>query len=128
MERAKALKVNAGTEPDADLGPVISKQVCLWSLFFLFPCCGLELKCNSKSLDYCLRISIHCITFPDGSCIRCSYICLLNILTILSTTQAKEQIHKLIQSGVESGARLVLDGRNIVVDSIVSITFIIAYS
>lgn len=27
MERAKALKVNAGTEPDADLGPVISKQV-----------------------------------------------------------------------------------------------------
>lgn len=27
MERAKALRVNAGTEPDADLGPVISKQV-----------------------------------------------------------------------------------------------------
>lgn len=27
VERAKTLKVNAGTEPDADLGPVISKQV-----------------------------------------------------------------------------------------------------
>ena len=27
MERAKSLKVNAGTHPDADLGPVISKQV-----------------------------------------------------------------------------------------------------
>ncbi|KAJ1434895.1 Methylmalonate-semialdehyde dehydrogenase [Sesbania bispinosa] len=27
VERAKSLKVNAGTEPDADLGPVISKQV-----------------------------------------------------------------------------------------------------
>lgn len=27
LERAKTLKVNAGTEPDADLGPVISKQV-----------------------------------------------------------------------------------------------------
>ncbi|KAJ9159220.1 hypothetical protein P3X46_024741 [Hevea brasiliensis] len=27
VERAKALKVNAGTVPDADLGPVISKQV-----------------------------------------------------------------------------------------------------
>uniref|UniRef100_A0A2P2LJD7 methylmalonate-semialdehyde dehydrogenase (CoA acylating) n=1 Tax=Rhizophora mucronata TaxID=61149 RepID=A0A2P2LJD7_RHIMU len=27
VERAKVLKVNAGTEPDADLGPVISKQV-----------------------------------------------------------------------------------------------------
>lgn len=26
-ERAKVLKVNAGTEPGADLGPVISKQV-----------------------------------------------------------------------------------------------------
>lgn len=54
VECAKALKVNAGTEPDADLGPVISKQ-------------------------------------------------------------AKERVHRLIQSGVESGARLVLDGRNIVV-------------
>ncbi|KAI4299181.1 hypothetical protein L6164_032663 [Bauhinia variegata] len=52
--RTKALKVNAGTEPDADLGPVISKQ-------------------------------------------------------------AKERIHKLIQSGVDDGARLLLDGRSIVV-------------
>lgn len=26
-ERAKSLKINAGTEPDADLGPMISKQV-----------------------------------------------------------------------------------------------------
>ncbi|XP_020220317.2 methylmalonate-semialdehyde dehydrogenase [acylating], mitochondrial isoform X2 [Cajanus cajan] len=63
VERAKALKVNAGTEPDADLGPVISKQ-------------------------------------------------------------AKERIHRLIQSGVESGARLVLDGRNIVVPGYVSGNFI----
>lgn len=29
MERAKALRVNAGTEPGADLGPVISKEVQL---------------------------------------------------------------------------------------------------
>ncbi|XP_010277564.1 PREDICTED: methylmalonate-semialdehyde dehydrogenase [acylating], mitochondrial-like isoform X2 [Nelumbo nucifera] len=54
VERANALKVNAGTEPGADLGPVISKQ-------------------------------------------------------------AKEHICRLIQSDIESGARLVLDGRNIVV-------------
>ena len=27
VERAKALKVNAGTEPDADVGPVICKPV-----------------------------------------------------------------------------------------------------
>ncbi|KEH36458.1 methylmalonate-semialdehyde dehydrogenase [Medicago truncatula] len=53
VERAKALKVNAGTEADADLGPVIS-------------------------------------------------------------IQAKERIHRLIQSGFESGARLLLDGRSIV--------------
>ncbi|XP_050261518.1 methylmalonate-semialdehyde dehydrogenase [acylating], mitochondrial-like isoform X2 [Quercus robur] len=52
VEHAKAIKVNAGTEPDADLGPVISKQV-------------------------------------------------------------KEQICKLIQTGVDTGANLVLDGRNI---------------
>ncbi|KAM3742525.1 hypothetical protein ACB098_07G074600 [Castanea mollissima] len=52
-EHAKEIKVNAGTEPDADLGPVISKQV-------------------------------------------------------------KEQICKLIQTGVDTGAKLVLDGRNIV--------------
>nr|AMJ39515.1 aldehyde dehydrogenase 6B2 copy 1 [Bixa orellana] len=52
IERAKALKVNAGFEPDPDLGPVISKQ-------------------------------------------------------------AKERICGLVQSGIESGARLVLDGRTI---------------
>ena len=27
VERAKALKVNAGTDPSADIGPVISKEV-----------------------------------------------------------------------------------------------------
>ncbi|KAK7328081.1 hypothetical protein VNO77_22177 [Canavalia gladiata] len=63
VERAKTLKVNAGTEPDADLGPVISKQ-------------------------------------------------------------AKERIHRLIESGVENGARLVLDGRNIVVPAYESGNFI----
>uniref|UniRef100_A0A5B7BP66 methylmalonate-semialdehyde dehydrogenase (CoA acylating) n=1 Tax=Davidia involucrata TaxID=16924 RepID=A0A5B7BP66_DAVIN len=54
VERAKALKVNAGTEAGADLGPVISKE-------------------------------------------------------------AKDRICRLVQTGVESGARLVLDGRDIVV-------------
>ncbi|KAK6916203.1 Aldehyde dehydrogenase domain [Dillenia turbinata] len=54
LERAKALKVNAGIEPDADLGPVITKQ-------------------------------------------------------------AKERICRLIESGVQSGARLVADGRSITV-------------
>jgi malonate-semialdehyde dehydrogenase (acetylating)/methylmalonate-semialdehyde dehydrogenase len=54
VERAKALKVTCGSEPDADLGPVISKQ-------------------------------------------------------------AKERICRLIQSGVDDGAKLLLDGRDIVV-------------
>ncbi|KAH7575527.1 hypothetical protein JRO89_XS02G0133900 [Xanthoceras sorbifolium] len=53
VERAKALKVTAGFEADADLGPVISKQ-------------------------------------------------------------AKEGIGRLIQAGFQSGAKLLLDGRNIV--------------
>ncbi|KAI5080589.1 hypothetical protein GOP47_0003772 [Adiantum capillus-veneris] len=52
VERAKRLKVTAGTEPQADVGPVISKQ-------------------------------------------------------------AKDRICNLVQSGVESGARLVLDGRDV---------------
>ncbi|XP_065637529.1 methylmalonate-semialdehyde dehydrogenase [acylating], mitochondrial [Quercus suber] len=60
VEHAKAIKVNAGTEPDADLGPVISKQVDAY-------------------------------------------------LT------GKGNICKLIQTGVDTGANLVLDGRNIVV-------------
>ncbi|XP_057962119.1 uncharacterized protein LOC131153671 isoform X2 [Malania oleifera] len=54
VEHAKAVKVSAGTEPSADLGPVISKE-------------------------------------------------------------AKDQLGRLVQSAVENGARLVLDGRNIVV-------------
>ncbi|XP_058010360.1 methylmalonate-semialdehyde dehydrogenase [acylating], mitochondrial-like isoform X3 [Hevea brasiliensis] len=54
VERAKALKVNAGTDPTADIGPVISKEV-------------------------------------------------------------KDRICRLVQSGVDNGARLLLDGRNIVV-------------
>ncbi|XWS63068.1 hypothetical protein CRYUN_Cryun06bG0064900 [Craigia yunnanensis] len=54
VERAKALKVQPGTEPDTDLGPVISKQ-------------------------------------------------------------AKEHICRLIQSSIESGAKLVVDGRNFLV-------------
>jgi len=54
VKRGKKLKVNAGIEADADLGPVITKQ-------------------------------------------------------------AKERVCRLIQSGVESGAKLLLDGRDIVV-------------
>ncbi|OMO56307.1 tRNA/rRNA methyltransferase, SpoU, partial [Corchorus capsularis] len=54
MERAKALKVNVGSDPDADVGPVISKEV-------------------------------------------------------------KDRINRLVQSCIDGGARLLLDGRNIVV-------------
>ncbi|KAG5529635.1 hypothetical protein RHGRI_030124 [Rhododendron griersonianum] len=54
VERAKELKVNAGTEPGADIGPVISKE-------------------------------------------------------------AKDHTCRLVQSAVESGARLILDGRYIIV-------------
>lgn len=54
VDRTKRLKVNAGTEAGADLGPVISKS-------------------------------------------------------------AKDQICRLVENGVESGGRLILDGRNIVV-------------
>ncbi|CAL4130432.1 unnamed protein product [Meganyctiphanes norvegica] len=54
VEKAKALKINAGHEPGSDLGPVISPQ-------------------------------------------------------------AKERINKLVQSGIDQGAKCVLDGRDVVV-------------
>ncbi|XP_035539685.1 glyceraldehyde-3-phosphate dehydrogenase-like [Juglans regia] len=41
MECAKALKVNAGTEPEVDLGPVIRKQVRTSVL------CNIFIKCSS---------------------------------------------------------------------------------
>ncbi|PWA59401.1 methylmalonate-semialdehyde dehydrogenase [Artemisia annua] len=52
VERAKALKVTVGTDPDVDLGPVINKM-------------------------------------------------------------AKEKVNRLIQAGIDAGARLILDGRHI---------------
>ncbi|KAK7386699.1 hypothetical protein VNO78_27034 [Psophocarpus tetragonolobus] len=63
VERAKLLRVNAGTDPSADIGPVISKE-------------------------------------------------------------AKERICRLVQSSVENGARLLLDGRDIVIPGYESGNFI----
>ncbi|XWS29609.1 hypothetical protein CRYUN_Cryun24cG0043800 [Craigia yunnanensis] len=63
MQRAKALKVNVGSDPSADVGPVISKEV-------------------------------------------------------------KDHINRLVQSSVDGGARLLLDGRNIVVPGYESGNFI----
>ncbi|XVE86887.1 hypothetical protein DITRI_Ditri18aG0071500 [Diplodiscus trichospermus] len=63
MQRAKALHVNVGSDPSADVGPVISKEV-------------------------------------------------------------KDRINRLVQSSVDCGARLLLDGRNIVVPGYESGNFI----
>ncbi|KAK7361099.1 hypothetical protein VNO77_03131 [Canavalia gladiata] len=63
VQRAKLLRVNAGTDPSADIGPVISKE-------------------------------------------------------------AKERICRLVQSSVENGARLLLDGRDIVVPGYESGNFV----
>ncbi|XP_022775040.1 uncharacterized protein LOC111317012 isoform X2 [Durio zibethinus] len=63
MQRAKALKVNVGSDPSADVGPVISKEV-------------------------------------------------------------KDCINRLVQSSIDGGARLLLDGRNIVVPGFESGNFI----
>lgn len=57
MECAKALEVNAGTEPGADIGPVISKQVqydLSYSLSFSFDLLYVEpfllMLCNNNCL------------------------------------------------------------------------------
>ncbi|KAF8378731.1 hypothetical protein HHK36_030080 [Tetracentron sinense] len=52
-------------------------------------------------------------TMYVAACVASVYFLLL--LTWFLNPQAKERICRLIQSGVENGARLVLDGRNIMV-------------
>lgn len=53
--------------------------------------------------------------FTCGFFLFSSFYFYLFIIIIIFVSQAKEQICKLIESGAESGARIVLDGRNIVV-------------
>ncbi|KAJ0097088.1 hypothetical protein Patl1_28356 [Pistacia atlantica] len=72
VELAKTVRVNTGTDPTADLGPVISKEV--------------------KTHFYCWIAFAFCKYF-----------------------YVKDRISRLVQSAVDSGARLLLDGRNIVV-------------
>lgn len=50
VERAKALKVSTGTDPEADLGPVISKQVSTEPI--------LKLNCENLHQDFHPRISL----------------------------------------------------------------------
>jgi hypothetical protein len=62
VERAKAFKLNAGTEPDADLGPVISKQVrphfhilgggffCCFGFYEGFGCCECVSPCEFSAV------------------------------------------------------------------------------
>lgn len=125
IERAKALKVNAGTEPDTDLGPVISKQVCSWFYFSSYCNTVFQLKISVANLqcafkNYCHGYSMHVIFTPIFVYILAIYVS----QTLSLAAQAKERVHRLVQSGVESGAKLLLDGRNIVVAFIPSTTFI----
>ncbi|XP_055819231.1 methylmalonate-semialdehyde dehydrogenase [acylating], mitochondrial-like [Solanum dulcamara] len=87
-ERAKVLKVNAGTEPGADLGPVISQQVHTLTLIST-PIGNLQLVV--EYLEFVLQ----------------------NYHVFIAFRRVKERISKLIQAIVDSGAKLVLDGRQI---------------
>ena len=61
-------------------------------------------------------LSLIGITFQGTSCLHSLCVAVfIFILNIPTDAQAKERIHSLIQSGVDSGARLLLDGRSIVV-------------
>lgn len=53
MECAKALKVNVGTDPNADLGPVTTKEVSVQINFLLL---GYEIYglCICRRLFFCL--------------------------------------------------------------------------
>ncbi|CAN4111988.1 unnamed protein product [Withania somnifera] len=104
LERAKALKVSAGTEPDADLGPVISKQVSTW------------IKISQTSYSMApppfkfSSISFWTDVFP--------------LFYLFSRSQAKERVCRLVQRGVDSGDKLLLDGRDIVVPGYEKVNFV----
>ena len=52
MECAKALKVNVGTDPNADLGPVITKEVCVQKNLFSFPLVTVPMVCTCRSFFF----------------------------------------------------------------------------
>lgn len=64
VERAKVLNVNAGTEPDTDIGPVMTKQVMTRKDTFSMSKIG-----NSSRLigDTLLYVSLTIITFSMWS-------------------------------------------------------------
>lgn len=108
VECAKSLKVNSGLVPDADLGPVISKQVNAWIKSDSL------MDWNSGSCKSCCSFISFC-WFTEENLFLCSHDIFHWMCEIHLFSQAKERICKLIQSGVDDGARLLLDGRDIVV-------------
>lgn len=77
VERAKSLKVNVGTDPDADLGPVISKQV---HEFFQSQWFQLPKKRQRIIFDPVLQISLNMLLFC-----KCINYWILVIFNTLST-------------------------------------------
>ncbi|KAL1534404.1 Methylmalonate-semialdehyde dehydrogenase [acylating], mitochondrial, variant 2 [Salvia divinorum] len=103
VERAKALKVSAGTDPEADLGPVISQQVNYQYFhtelikMFIYNSSSPLLSHKAQKLSVFI-IVVNSVQLHFFNC---------------KFSLAKERVCRLVQSGVESGARLLLDGRNI---------------
>lgn len=58
VERTKALKVNAGTEADADLGPVISKQVYAKSISCTNIFVPLILTKEGEQMDWPMTVTL----------------------------------------------------------------------
>ena len=130
MQRATALKVNVGTDPSSDVGPVISKEVKtnLWDFSNLISTLKEDWSCwltyslllkNFFEVKTCLCSQITFAHFLWHACFRCTQ--LLSTLSFvlfpycLLISQVKDRINRLVQSSVDGGARLLLDERNIVV-------------
>lgn len=57
VERAKALKVNVGTDPSADLGPVITNEVNKIFCIFCLLICFIKNELHCKGEFFCIITS-----------------------------------------------------------------------
>lgn len=95
VERSKSLRVNAGNLVIESINP---KQFHI-SDVFLRSCVSINILCNGCKVNSTL-------VFPQGDQPGAD-------VGPLISPEAKARVESLIQSGVEEGAKLLLDGRNV---------------
>lgn len=95
VERSKSLRVNAGNLVIDGINP----KHCFTFQMFLCVCVSINILCNGCEVNSTL-------VFPQGDQPGAD-------VGPLISPEAKDRVESLIQSGVEEGAKLLLDGRNV---------------